>query len=108
MKALSINAFGSRESGMQNAGLTVPGSNMYANQGANPIFTMDDKKPVDAERLVERGCAESHSWTEVVTTPGHEESMDYSLEFSFNLCLTVIKRKTTTAVSFTMLSCCTV
>ena len=54
MKALSINAFGSTE-GIQNAGLTVPGSNQYANQGANPIFTMDDKKPIDAERLVKWG-----------------------------------------------------
>ena len=50
MKALSINAFGSRDSGMQQAGLAVPGSNMFANQGANPIFTMDEKKAIDAER----------------------------------------------------------
>ncbi|XP_037070644.1 cadherin-23-like [Pollicipes pollicipes] len=51
VKALSINAFGSKESGMQNAGLAVPGSNMFANQGANPIFTLDERQNPDAESV---------------------------------------------------------
>jgi len=49
VKALSINAFGSKESGLHQAGLAVPGSNMYANQGANPIFSLDEKRAPDAE-----------------------------------------------------------
>ncbi|XP_043210987.1 cadherin-23-like [Amphibalanus amphitrite] len=41
VKALSINAFGSRDSGMQAAGLAVPGTNVY--QGANPIYDTEER-----------------------------------------------------------------